>query len=313
MLKKALLLLILCSPAFAQLSPAYGNITAQGSTCATANACITLHLPSPNVASIGIQATGTFSLTAQVEGSQDNGATWGSVQANPLPNGTPVTSFTGTGNWVVSGAGLTDIRVRCSAFSSGTLTAILQPSFAVPVLSDVHAIAGIGASTVTAADSIANTAITSLTSAIQPLWVGASIWNGTTWDRLAGDTKGLQVHGTRNGINCLVAVSTATTIQAVGGSCVAPGAGLSIYITDIEFGTSAAAGTAADSFPTLKSGTGGTCGSGTAVIWQGLTAANSTIIANLSTPIKVASNSEVCWIMTTAGSKTVQVHGFIAP
>ena len=44
-----------------------------------------------------------------------------------------------------------------------------------------------------------------------------------------------------NHIKCQVTVSTATTIQAVGGSCAAPGAGLSIYITDIDFSTNAAA------------------------------------------------------------------------
>lgn len=116
-----------------------------------------------------------------------------------------------------------------------------------------------------------------------------------------------------NRIACTVAVSTATTIQAVGGSCATPGAGFSIYITDIEFGSSAASGTAADSFPTLKSGTGGTCGTATAVIWQALSIANSTQVANYTTPRKVTANSEVCWIMTTAGSKTVQINGYIAP
>lgn len=116
-----------------------------------------------------------------------------------------------------------------------------------------------------------------------------------------------------NRIGCYVAVSTATTIQAVGGSCATPGAGLSIYITDISFSTSAAAGTTADSFPTLKSGTGGTCGTATAVVWGALTTANSTVVANLSQPIKLAAAHELCWIMTTAGSKVVRVNGFIAP
>lgn len=127
------------------------------------------------------------------------------------------------------------------------------------------------------------------------------------------DVNGLLVHGITTGFNCVVTVSTATTIQAVGGSCVAPGAGLSLYITDIEFGSSAAGGVAADSFPTLKSGTGGTCGSGTAVVWQGMITANGNLVVNLSVPIKITANNELCWIMTTAGSKTVQVHGFIAP
>lgn len=118
--------------------------------------------------------------------------------------------------------------------------------------------------------------------------------------------------GHPNAISCRVAVSTATTIQAVGGSCAAPSSG-SIYITDVEFGTSAASGTAADSFPTLKSGTGGTCGVGTTVVWQALIAANSTAISNFATPIKLTALHEICWIMSTAGSKTIQIRGFVAP
>jgi len=115
------------------------------------------------------------------------------------------------------------------------------------------------------------------------------------------------------GITCVVAVSTATTITAVGGSCVAPGAGQSIHITDIAFGSSAASGTAADSFPTLKSGTGGTCGAATTVVWEALSTANSTVTADLTRPIKLTANHELCWIMSTAGSKTVVITGFVAP
>lgn len=137
-------------------------------------------------------------------------------------------------------------------------------------------------------------------------------FNGTTWDRLRGDTKGLEVHGPRSGFTCYV-TSTATTIQAFGGSCVAPGAGNSLYITDISFGTSAAAGTAADSYPTLKFGTGGTCGSGTAVLWAALGVANSTIVGNFTTPLKVTANNELCWIMSTAGTKVITISGFIGP
>lgn len=118
------------------------------------------------------------------------------------------------------------------------------------------------------------------------------------------------VNGRKDGFNCVVTVSTATTLQAVGGACAAPSGDRSIYITDIEFGSSAAAGTAADSFPTLKAGTGTTCGTGTAVIWQALLAANSQVTASLSTPIRVTKGNDICWIMSTAGSKTLQVHGF---
>lgn len=117
-----------------------------------------------------------------------------------------------------------------------------------------------------------------------------------------------------NRISCYVAESTAVTIQAVGGSCATPGAGLSIYVTDISFAASAVTAThLADTFPTLKSGTGGTCGTATTVIWGALNVANTTVVANLSQPIKLTAAHELCWIMTTAGSKVVQINGFVAP
>lgn len=115
-----------------------------------------------------------------------------------------------------------------------------------------------------------------------------------------------------NRIRCTVTVSTATTIQAVGGSCVAPGAGLSIYVTDILFASSAS-GIAADAFATLKYGTGGTCGTGTTVFWGALSAAANITVDNLTTPIKIPGNNELCWINTTAGSKFLVIRGFIAP
>lgn len=113
-------------------------------------------------------------------------------------------------------------------------------------------------------------------------------------------------------IHCVVAVSTATALTAVGGSCAAPGASLSIYITDVLFAASAS-GIAADAFPTLKSGTGGTCGTATTVVWQALTAAAVIAVDNRSTPIKLTVNHELCWISSTAGSKAIQISGFIAP
>lgn len=127
------------------------------------------------------------------------------------------------------------------------------------------------------------------------------------------DSKGLLTHGATGGISCVVTVSTATTVQAVGNSCVAPGAGLSIYVTDIQVSASAS-GIAADAFPTIKYGTGGTCGTGTGIAFGVLSA--SAIVgfqANFSTPIKIPANNELCWIASTAGSKFLVINGFIAP
>jgi hypothetical protein len=117
-----------------------------------------------------------------------------------------------------------------------------------------------------------------------------------------------------NRFSCPVPVSTATTIQAFGGSCVAPGASLSLYITDVNVSTNAS-GIAADTFMTIKSGTGGTCGSNTAVVWAAFTAAaaQANVVEQLVTPIKITANNELCWINSTAGSKFLVVNGYIAP
>lgn len=115
-------------------------------------------------------------------------------------------------------------------------------------------------------------------------------------------------NGHRDGFNCVVAVSTATTLTA---ACPAIATNRAMFITDIEFGSSAAAATfSADTFPTLKYGTGTTCGTGTTVFWQSMIGATGEVISNLQTPIKVPKGNDVCFIMSTAGSKTVQLHGF---
>lgn len=113
-------------------------------------------------------------------------------------------------------------------------------------------------------------------------------------------------------VHCRV-VSTATVLTAFGGSCATPGAGLSLYITDITAGSSAAGGVAVDAHLTIKSGTGGTCGTSTTTVWSSLSVANGPVIENLGTPIKVTAAHELCWIMSTAATKVWSIKGFIAP
>lgn len=115
-------------------------------------------------------------------------------------------------------------------------------------------------------------------------------------------------------ITCVVTISTSTSLAAVGGKCAAPETGLSIYITDILFATNAGA-IAADTFPTLKAGTGGTCGTATVVVWGAMTAAatQATIIQNFRTPIRLPRANELCWIDSTGGSKFLVINGYIAP
>lgn len=112
-------------------------------------------------------------------------------------------------------------------------------------------------------------------------------------------------------ISCLVNASTATTLTAVGGSCVAPGTSRSIYITDIVFGASAASSTTADSAFTVKYGTGGTCGSGTTSVAAAPNAANTAVVIPLQAPIRIPRNNELCWIHSVAGTKWAVINGFL--
>lgn len=119
-----------------------------------------------------------------------------------------------------------------------------------------------------------------------------------------------------NSINCVVTVSTATTLQEVGGNCLAPTTtGQRLYITDIIFGANADA-IAAGTFMTLETGTkvSTACDTNPAVIWQGFApaATQQSVVQDLTTPMRLPANSELCWIDSTAGSKVLSVNGYIA-
>ena len=116
----------------------------------------------------------------------------------------------------------------------------------------------------------------------------------------------------RTMFRCLANASTATTLTALGGECAAPGAGRAFYITDITVGSSVVSGTAADSGPTIKYGTGGSCGTGTVTLWSTSIIANDTRTVQFSVPLKAARNNELCWMDTPAGTKWITVTGYIA-
>lgn len=129
---------------------------------------------------------------------------------------------------------------------------------------------------------------------------------------LAADNYGVLSVSERhpNAIRCTI-TSTATTSTVVTG-CSAPGAGLSIYLTSINWSTSIISTTA--NFMRLQYGTGGTCGTGTTVIYDGYaSAAFGNLSWSLETPIKIAANNEVCFVHASAGTRLVNLTGFIAP
>jgi len=89
--------------------------------------------------------------------------------------------------------------------------------------------------------------------------------------------------------------------------------GVALFITDILSMTNAA-GITADSYNTLKYGTGTTCGTGTTVIWFAMTpaATQTTVIDNRTTILRLPQNVDLCWINTTAGSKGWIIAGYFA-
>lgn len=86
----------------------------------------------------GIQLSGTFSATVQFEQSIDNGATWIAKTVFPAAGGAGVTSATATGQWKFGCGGETHVRVRCSAYTSGTI--VVDTTFTAGV--DVAALPG---------------------------------------------------------------------------------------------------------------------------------------------------------------------------
>jgi hypothetical protein len=114
-MKKLLILafVLLCAvPSFAQQkspsNPVGGNLTASSTNCTVAQSCVWQQLPN-NANTAAVTLAGTFSETLLVEKSADGGNTF--VLVDTL-SAAGVTSY--------SVAGMTDIRVRTSAFVSGS-------------------------------------------------------------------------------------------------------------------------------------------------------------------------------------------------
>lgn len=288
-----------------------------------------------NALAIGVEVGGTFvgTITFQCR----IGASYASILGTSVATGVAATTTTSTGSFTVPNTGCSEIVMLMTTYTSGsaTVTVTQAPSVAEPK-------GNVDIATIAAGDNnignvdvltvITGTGATNLGKAEDAAAASADtgvalfgVADSTNTTQRAADRDYTQIttdtFGTLlsrrdhpNRIRCTVAVSTATTIQAVGGSCAAPGADLSIYITDISFSTNAGA-IAADSFNTLKYGTDGTCGIGTTVFWGAMNTAavQTTTFQSFGTPIKIPANNEVCWINSTAGSKFIVILGFVAP
>lgn len=130
-LRKALLAIFLAlglaGAAYAQ-QPNTLNLTAQSSDCSTANSCNVVLL-GPNIGGVTFTADGTWSGTVQIEATGNNNK-WVALSATPSNSTTTVTSFTSTGTWQANVAGYTQVRLRVSTYSSGTVVTTITPSTA---------------------------------------------------------------------------------------------------------------------------------------------------------------------------------------
>jgi hypothetical protein len=142
-MKRLLLLLGLalwCLPLAAQQYIS-GSITTQGTgtDCATAGTCVVLiNDPRQNTATItitGNSAGSTLQFEATADTNASNSANWVATNAYLLNSTTAATSTTGDKQvWSVNVAGVTALRVRCSAYVSGTVTVAIRSSPAVASL-----------------------------------------------------------------------------------------------------------------------------------------------------------------------------------
>lgn len=126
---------LLFAPRAVAQSSSSGSVTATGTDCTTTNACVTLKLPTsaylrPGAATITV--SGTFSATLEFEQSADNGTSWVSASGLPQPSGVAATSTTAAGLWLFDVSARSHLRVRASAYTSGTavVTILSSPGMA---------------------------------------------------------------------------------------------------------------------------------------------------------------------------------------
>lgn len=103
-----------------------GSITAGGSDCSINARCVILELSNTLITSLTLQLSGTFSGTVIFESTSDAnpspGGNWYTITGVNEADGSAVTGATATGRFSFPNAGLTAIRVRCSAYTSGTIS-----------------------------------------------------------------------------------------------------------------------------------------------------------------------------------------------
>lgn len=115
-------LLLLTAAAFAQ-NGAQGTLTVANAACVSGS-CVSVQFDSPSVGGATIQLSGAFTATVQFEASNDGGTTFVAINGTPANSTTGASSATTANVWQFNVAGYTNIRARCSAFTSAPTVVI---------------------------------------------------------------------------------------------------------------------------------------------------------------------------------------------
>jgi hypothetical protein len=162
----ALIVLFSCAATGAQVinNPLTANLTAQSTDCSVANSCA-WQLLTLNAATSVVTLSGTFSGTFLVE-QTNNGTTF-----------TTAATLNSTGTTTYSSNGYTAIRVRCSAYTSGTAVVALSTG----------TIGGTGSTTTTIASGTAALGTTLITNGTCAAVVTVTAPLVLTTDNVAAD------------------------------------------------------------------------------------------------------------------------------
>ena len=98
-------------------SKATGTLTAL-------NGAVTTEFRQLENGACGVQVTGTFTATALIEATMD-GTNWTTYAFVNCASGSTETSITAAGQYRTELVGVHSVRVRCSAYTSGTATVTL--------------------------------------------------------------------------------------------------------------------------------------------------------------------------------------------
>jgi hypothetical protein len=157
-----------------------GTITASAQTVA---------IDSSGAATVVLWISGTWVADLEFEGTVD-GANWKYVYAHGLDNASRLqitsSALVGDDRWVIPCSGYKQIRVRASAYTSGTASVYLTAAASTYGLVDGY---GQFAEFVAVGDGTSNPQATLQTTSF------GMVYSGVSWSRLRGDTDGLWVHG----------------------------------------------------------------------------------------------------------------------